>query len=133
MPSIENWVASLMLSEALHLHALDVGLRHAEIAHPRYERDHGNRIAAVQRELADLFLLDDHFYGRMLGLNQFDARLDRDLLFDVADRKLRRTRFCSPAVSSTELSCQEANAATSLAPNRFRVARPAPGSIRCYP
>jgi len=50
-------------------------------------------VAPVQRQIPDLLLLDGGFDGGALGLQQFRARLNCDLLLDIAQRQDRLYAF----------------------------------------
>ncbi len=73
----------VVLPQSLHLVVESVAA-HAEVEHAGRERDHADRIAPVQREIANLLLLDSSLDGGALGLQQLGAGLHGDLLLHVA-------------------------------------------------
>ena len=78
-----------VLSQSLHLHASHVGLRHSQETHAWDDAYQLDRIAPVEREIANLFLLDGRLHRRPLGLHQLHAGLDSDLLLYIADGEHR--------------------------------------------
>src|ERR1022692_1430892 len=89
---IEPVQGKLRLS-ALGASALDIraalrsplSARLAQVLHARDQAHQLHRIAPVEREVADLLLLDHTFDGGFFGLDQFGGGLHRHLFLHVAD------------------------------------------------
>src|SRR5262249_8465601 len=71
-------------AEALHSSGVRVAAE-AQISHARHQADHLNRIAPVERQLADLRLFHTAGDTGLLCLHELNASLDGDLLLGGAD------------------------------------------------